>query len=276
MLAADPAEIAILLAAVLAAGLFAGLIAGLFGVGGGTVVVPALFYVFAALELGGESNLHVAVGSSLAVIIATSARSIAAHRKHGAVDEQVLKTWTPWVALGALAGAAVAGISSKGALSVVYAAAVTVVAAQMGLGRDSWKLGADLPTGWLRRLLGGLIGLLSAMMGVGGGAMGSMLMTLYGRPIHQAVATAAGFGLAIGIPAALGFIVFGWDAPGRPPLSLGYINVPAAILMALVTTTTAPFGARLAHRLDRNVLRRLFAVFLLLTAASVVYEALNG
>jgi uncharacterized membrane protein YfcA len=239
----DPAQIAVLLAAVLAAGLFAGLIAGLFGVGGGTVVVPALFYVFATLKLGGESNLHVAVGSSLAVIIATSARSIAAHRTHGAVDEAVLKTWTPWVAVGALLGAAVAGVSSKGALSLVYAAAVTIVAVQMGFGRQSWRLGADLPEGWLRRFLGGVIGLLSAMMGVGGGAMGSMLMTLYGRPIHQAVATAAGFGLAIGIPAALGFIVFGWDAPGRPPLSLGYVNVPAAVLMGLVTTVTAPFGA---------------------------------
>ena len=179
------------------------------------------------------------------------------------------------MALGALLGAAVAGVSSKGALSLVYAAAVTIVAAQMGLGRQSWRLGADLPGGWLRRFLGGVSGLLSAMMGGGGGAMGSMLMTLYGRPIHQAVATAAGFGLAIGIPAALGFIVFGWDAPGRPPLSLGYVNVPAAALMGLVTTLTAPFGARLAHRLDRDVLRRLFAVFLLLTAISVVYKALN-
>lgn len=270
------AEIALLVAAVLAAGLFAGLIAGLFGVGGGTVVVPALFYVFSALELGGEANLHVAVGSSLAVIIATSARSLAAHRSHGVVDEAVLRAWTPWVAAGALLGAALAGIASKGALSLVYATAATLVAAQLGLGRESWRLAPDLPQGWLRRALGGLIGLLSAMMGVGGGAMGSMLMTLYGRPIHQAVATSAGFGLAIGIPAALGFVLFGWDAPGRPPLSLGYVNVPAAVLMALVTTLTAPWGARLAHRLDRRVLRRLFGAFLFVTALSITYKALGA
>jgi len=270
------AEIALLVAAVLAAGLFAGLIAGLFGVGGGTVVVPALFYVFSALELGGEANLHVAVGSSLAVIIATSARSLAAHRGHGAVDEAVLRTWTPWVAAGALLGAGLAGIASKGVLSLVYAGAATLVAAQLGLGRESWRLAPDLPVGSLRRVLGGLIGLLSAMMGVGGGAMGSMLMTLYGRPIHQAVATSAGFGLAIGIPAALGFVLFGWDAPGRPPLSLGYVNVPAAALMALVTTLTAPLGARLAHQLDRRVLRRLFGAFLFLTALSVAYKALGA
>jgi uncharacterized membrane protein YfcA len=116
---------------------------------------------------------------------------------------------------------------------------------------------------------------MSSMMGVGGGSFGSMLMTLYGRPIHQAVATASGFGVAIGLPAAVGFVAFGWDAPGRPPLSLGYVNVPAALVMATVTTATAPFGARLAHRLAKTTLRRMFAAFLIVTAISIVYEALS-
>jgi uncharacterized membrane protein YfcA len=266
---------ALLLAAVLASGLFAGLVAGLFGVGGGTVVVPALFYAFAVLGLGGEGSLHTAVGSSLAVIIATSFRSLSTHRAHGAVDEHVLKTWTPWVALGAAAGAALAGVVSDEGLTVVYAVGVTIVAFQMGLGREEWTLRADLPAGWARRILGVVIGTLSAMMGVGGGGFGGMLMTLCGRPIHQAVATASGFGLAIGVPAALGFILFGWSAEGRPPWSLGYVNVPAALVMAVVTTAAAPFGARLAHRLPKLVLRRLFAVFLVLTAASIVAKQLG-
>jgi uncharacterized membrane protein YfcA len=102
-----------------------------------------------------------------------------------------------------------------------------------------------------------------------------MLMTLCGRPIHQAVATASGFGLAIGAPAALGFVAAGWNAEGRPPLSLGYVNMPAAVIMALVTTATAPFGARLAHRLPRAALRRWFALFLLVTAATIVAKALR-
>lgn len=257
----------------LGAGLFAGLIAGLFGVGGGTVIVPALYYAFAVLELGGEGNLHTAVGSSLAVIVATAVRSLGAHRRAGAVDEAVLKAWTPWVALGAVAGAALAGLFSESGLSVVYGAVVLLVAAQMGLGRETWRLRPDLPTGALRAALGSLIGGLSALMGVGGGALGGMLMTLCGRPIHQAVATASGFGLAIGAPAALGFMVAGWSAGGRPPLSLGYVNVPSALVMALVTTATAPLGARLAHRLPRRTLRRLFAVFLVFTAATVVAKA---
>jgi uncharacterized membrane protein YfcA len=100
-----------------------------------------------------------------------------------------------------------------------------------------------------------------------------MMMTLCGRPIHQAVATASGFGVAIGAAAALGFVVFGWDAGRRPPLSLGYVNVPGAIVMGVLTTAVAPWGAKLAHALDRRVLRRAFALYLLATAVSVVVKA---
>lgn len=266
-------QLALLLAAVVGAGLFAGLIAGLFGVGGGTVIVPALFYAFGTLGLGGEGNLHTAVGTSLAVIIAVSFRSLAAHRRHGAVDEAVLRTWTPWIAVGGVVGAVLAGLSSDEGLALVYAAVALLVAAQLGFVGDRWRLAPDLPQGWARRGLGTGIGAASAMMGVGGGALGSMLMTLCGRPIHQAVATASGFGLAIGVPAALGFVVAGWDEPGRPPWSIGYVNLPAVLVMGVLTTAVAPFGARLAHRLDRNLLRRLFAAFLALTAASVAYKA---
>ena len=267
-------EILTLLAAVLAAGLAGGLIAGLFGVGGGTVIVPALFYAFEVLGLGGQANLHVAIGTSLLSIVATSWRSLAAHRGHGAVDEQVLKTWTPWIGAGALVGAAVAGLTSMEGLAIVYAVCLILIAAQMGLLPERYTLVKDLPSGWARRGLGGGIGLLSAMMGIGGGSFGGMLMSLCGRPIHQAVATASGFGVAIGSAATLGFIVFGWDATGRPPLSVGYVNVPAAVLMGLLTTLVAPYGARLAHRMNRTVLRRSFALYLLATALSVVIKAL--
>ena len=267
-------EILLLLAAVLAAGLAGGLIAGLFGVGGGTVIVPALFYAFSVLGLGGESNLHVAIGTSLMTIVATSWRSLGAHRAHGAVDEQVLKTWTPWVGFGALVGAGIAGLTSMEGLAVVYGVCLALVAAQMGLLPERVTIAKDLPTGWGRRVVGTGIGGLSAMMGVGGGSFGGMLLTLCGRPIHQAVATASGFGIAIGAAATVGFAVFGWDAPGRPPLSLGYVNVPAAVLMGLLTTLVAPYGARLAHRLDKRVLRKAFAAYLLLTALSVVIKAL--
>ncbi|MBU1540695.1 MAG: sulfite exporter TauE/SafE family protein [Alphaproteobacteria bacterium] len=267
-------EMLLLLAALTAAGLVGGLVAGLFGVGGGTVIVPAVFYAFEVLGVGGEGNLHTAIGTSLLTIVATSWRSLKAHRSHGAVDEVVLKTWTPWVAAGALIGAAVAGATSMTGLAIVYGVCLLVVAAQMGLLPERVTLRRDLPEGWGRRATGTVIGGLSAMMGIGGGSFGGMMMMLCGRPVHQAVATASGFGLAIGAAATLGFIVFGWDAGGRPPLSLGYVNVPGAIVMAVLTTAVAPWGARLAHALDRAVLRRAFALWLLATAGAVVWKAL--
>ena len=266
-------DLLLLLLALTAAGLVGGLVAGLFGVGGGTVIVPAVFYAFEGLGVGGEGNLHTAIGTSLLTIVATSWRSLRAHRAHGAVDEGVLKTWTPWVAAGALVGAGVAGFTSMQGLAIVYGLCLLVVAAQMGLLPEGVTLRRDLPTGWGRRVTGTVIGGLSAMMGIGGGSFGGMMMSLCGRPMHQAVATASGFGLAIGTAATLGFVVFGWDAGGRPPLSLGYVNVPGALLMAVLTTAVAPWGAKLAHALDRAVLRRAFAVWLLVTAAAVVGKA---
>lgn len=267
-------EYALLLAALVGAGAVAGVIGGLFGVGGGTVMVPALFYAFGVMGVGGESNLHVAIGTSLLSIVATSWRSLATHRAHGAVDEAVLKSWTPWVAFGGLVGAAAAGLASMEGLGIVYGVCLALVAAQMGLLPERFVLRRDLPRRWGRRAVATAIGLLSAMMGIGGGSLGGMTMTLCGRPIHQAVSTAAGFGLAIGAASSLGFVFFGWDASGRPPLSLGYVNVPAAVVMGLLTGLTAPFGARLAHRLDKGVLRRAFAVYLVLAALSVMIKAL--
>ncbi|WP_426027905.1 sulfite exporter TauE/SafE family protein [Brevundimonas sp. TWP2-3-4b2] len=267
-------DLLLLLCALVAAGLAGGIVAGLFGVGGGTVIVPAVFYAFEVLGVGGESNLHTAIGTSLLTIVATSWRSLKAHRSHGAVDEQVLRTWTPWVGIGALVGSAVAGVTSMQGLAVVYGVCLVLIAAQLGLLPERFTLRSDLPTGWARRGVGGLIGGLSAMMGIGGGSFGGMMMTLCGRPIHQAVATASGFGVAIGAAATLGYVVFGWDAGGRPPFSLGYVNVPGAVVMAVLTTTVAPLGARLAHSLDKRVLRKAFAVYLLATALSVVVKAL--
>lgn len=269
-------EILALLAALIGAGLFAGLIAGLFGVGGGTVIVPVLFWAFELLGVGGESNLHVAVGSSLLSIVVTSWRSLQAHRAHGAVDEAVLKAWTPWVGFGALVGAGIAGLTSMTGLAIVYAVCFMLIAAQFGLLPERVVLRHDLPSGVARRVTGSVIGALSAMMGIGGGSFGGLMMTLCGRPIHQAVATASGFGMAIGAAATLGFIVFGWSAEGRPPFSLGYVNLPAAVIIGGLTVITAPLGAQLAHRLNRLTLRRAFAVYLLLTAISVAVKALHA
>jgi len=267
------ADLLPLLAAFVAAGLFAGFIGGLFGVGGGIVIVPVLYHLMGALGVDEGVRMHVAVATSLSTIIATSWRSLATHAKAGAVDFEVLKTWAPWIAAGALAGSVLAGLADNFVLLLVFGFGLLLVAANMGLGRESWRIANELPKGWARALVASVIGALSAMMGVGGGSFGVTVMTLCGRPIHQAVATASGFGAAIAVPAVIGFAVTGWGRADLPPASLGYVNLAGFVLLAALTTITAPYGARAAHRLDRAMLRRLFAIFLAITALNLLYEA---
>ncbi len=279
-LAADPGgrqvDLTILIVALALAGLAAGFLGGLFGVGGGLLMVPALVYLFGALGAAPAARAHLAVGTSLAVVVVTSFRSLGAHRKSGAVDGQVLRDWGPWVALGGAAGAGIAGQVSGAALLGVFGFAAMVLAVQFAFGDPKWRVGAHLPRGGVRAVLGAGLGALSALMGIGGGSFGATLLTLFGRPIHQAVATASGFGAFIAIPAALGYVWIGWGMAGRAPYSLGYVNLLGFGLLAVCAMATAPMGARLAHRLDGLMLRRLFAIFLAMTALNLLYEAFRA
>lgn len=267
------ADLPLFLLALAGAGLFAGLIGGLFGVGGGIVIVPALYHVMGVLGVDEDVRSHVAVGTALSTIIATSWRSLSTHAKSGAVDFGVLKSWTPWIAAGALAGGVAAGFVEGDVLLVVFGVGLMLIAANMAFGRDSWRIASDLPKGAARAGVAGAIGGLSALMGIGGGAFGVTVMTLCGRPIHQAVATASGFGAAIAVPASVAYVVTGWNAQGLPPWSAGYVNLPGFIILALLTSITAPMGARLAHRLDRRRLKQFFSVFLAITASNILWEA---
>ena len=267
-------EIIWFVAALIGAGLAAGFVGGLFGIGGGIVIVPALYLVFTALGVDEAVRMHVAIGTSLSTIISTSWRSLAAHSKAGAVDFAVLKAWSPWITAGAIAGALVAGVANTQALLIVFGAGLLLIAAQMGLSSPDWRVFAELPRGLARALTAAAIGLTSAMMGIGGGAFGVTLMTLCGRPIHQAVATASGFGAAIALPGALGYALMGWAREGLPPWSLGFVNLPGFLILAALTAITAPLGARLAHRLPQLTLKRAFAIFLAVVALNMLREAL--
>jgi uncharacterized membrane protein YfcA len=275
-LPADLTSLWLMIAALGVAGLLAGYLGGLFGIGGGIILVPVLFHLFGALGVSDAVRAQAAVATSLSTIIATSLRSMRAHRASGMVDDAVLRTWIPWIVAGAAGGALVAGMSDPRLILGVFGAVGLVLAAHMAFGRETWRLAADLPRGWGRRATASALGGLSAVMGIGGGAFGTAIMTLCGRPIHQAVATASGFGAAIAAPATLMFIITGWGVEGLAPLSLGYVNLVGFVVLAALTTLTAPFGARLAHRLDRTVLRRLFALFFAVMATSMLHEALGG
>ncbi len=258
----------------IAVGLFAGLVAGMFGIGGGAVIVPVLFFLFDGMGFS-ETAMHVAVSTSLATIILTSARSVAAHHGHGAVDWGIIRSWTPWIMFGAACGIGLSGLMSKQMLLGLFGTLLVLLSAQMIFGRPSWRLADQMPTGTGRAALGTGIGTLSALMGIGGGTFGVSLMTLFATPIHRAVATAAGWGVAIGLPGAIAAIIVGWSREGLPPLSLGFVNLPAFALISVFTVLMAPVGAALAHRLPADNLRKLFGLLLALVAVRMVWQALG-
>ena len=265
----------VLIVSLALAGAAAGLAAGLFGIGGGAVIVPVLYFLLTALGYG-ETAMHVAVATSLATIILTSIRSVMAHNRRGAVDWAVLRGWVPWIMVGAVIGQLIAGYISASGLTLIFGALLLVLALQLYFGRPNWKLADDLPRGGPRAGLGSGLGALSAIMGIGGGTFGVSLMTVCGRPIHQAVATAAGFGVAIGFPGAMVAVANGIGREGLPPFSIGHVNAPAFLLISTCTVTMAPPGASLAHKLDAGLLRKLFGVLLVLVSARMIWKVIAG
>ena len=253
----------------MAVGAVAGVLAGLLGVGGGIVLVPAFYYVFSALGHGGPNLMQVCVATSLATIVVTSLRSVRAHMAKGAVDTDILRGWGPGIVIGALLGSLVATQLRSEWLTAIFAGLALLVSGYMALSRPHWRLADRMPTGWRRYLFSPGVGFLSVLMGIGGGSFGVPLMTLHAVPIHRAVATAAGFGMLIAVPAVLLFVVL--PAGGAtPPLTVGLVNVPAFLVVIAMTLLTAPLGARLAHRMDPGPLKRVFAVFLFLVALNML------
>jgi uncharacterized membrane protein YfcA len=251
-------------------GLVAGLVGGLLGVGGGIVVVPVLYQVFGAFGLDPGLRMQMAVGTSLGTIVLTAFRSVQSHRARGAVDEALLASLAVAVLGGVLAGSLVAHRVDGRSLSGVFGVVALIVALHMAFGREGWSLRAGFPVGAARYALGALIGFFSVLMGLGGGTLGVPIFSACGVPIHRAVGTAAGLGLVIGLPGCIAFAWSGWGAPGRPPLSAGYVSLLGLAAITPATWLAAPYGARLAHALPRAWLRRAFALFLALTAARML------
>lgn len=263
----------------LAVGAFAGLIAGLLGVGGGIVVVPALYHVLALMDVNEAIRMHIAVGSSLAIIIPTSLISARAHYRREAVDVPLLKKWVAPLLAGVVIGSVIAAYLDGNLLAAVFAVVALLVAIRMLRGEDSVKLTEKLPGEPLRSLLAGLIGMISTMMGIGGGTLTVPLLSACNYQIRRAVGTASAVGIVIAIPGAIGFLVSGLGAEGRPPLTFGYINLVAFCLIVPTTTLLAPYGARLAHTIKPRLLKIAFAVFLLITSLRLFYDlftALQG
>lgn len=255
-----------IVAILLGTGVVAGIAAGLLGVGGGIVIVPMLYWISPLLKLEPTVVVHTAVGTSLATIIPTSIASVRAHARRGAVDVALLTLWGPAVLAGAALGGVASGYLDGKALAGVFGVVALVVAVNMALPKPLILADAVPASAAVNRLMAAAIGFVSALMGIGGGTLSVPTLALFSFPIHRAVGTASAFGVAIAVPAVIGYIYGGWDVPGRSPFSLGYVNLLAAIPLAAMTVLFAPLGARIAHSIDRTLLKRCFAAFLAVTA----------
>jgi len=253
----------------LALGAFAGLMAGLLGVGGGLIIVPVLAGIFQHQQMSAAVIMHLAIGTSLATIVVTSVSSVRAHHQRGAVLWPVVWRLTPGIVIGAWLGAVVADALPSAVLSKIFAVFVLVVAAQMAFGAKPAPH-RELPGAPGMLATGGVIGAVSAIVGIGGGSLTVPFLTWCNTPMRQAVATSAACGLPIALAGAIGFIVTGLNAAELPAWSLGYVYGPALVGVAFASMLSAPLGAKLAHTLPAEVLKKVFAVFLMLIGVKML------
>jgi uncharacterized protein len=261
-------EVIWLVAAVVSAGIMTGMLAGLFGIGGGAVIVPVLFEVFRVVGVPDEVRMQLCIGTSLAIIVPTTIRSYRAHRARGLVIAPVMRDWAVPSMIGVVLGSVAAAIAPAGMFKIAFVIIAGIIATKLLLGRDDWLIADDLPGRLTMNGYGFLIGLASSLMGISGGSLATLVLTLYGKPIHNAVATSAGIGVPITIAGTVGYCLAGLPHQSQlPPLSIGFVSVIGVLMMAPISSYVAPFGARLAHALPKRRLEVAFGLFLLVASA---------
>lgn len=256
-------------------GLFAGFSAGLLGIGGGAIAVPGLYYI---LKHFGYSDvaMHVAVGTSLLMIIFNGLSSAYAHYKKGAVDFTLLRQFIPGIFIGVGIGTLIADIFDSNALKIVFASSQILFGGYMMIFGNRIALFSAMPKQPWTAIIAAINACIATLMGVGGGVQNVCFMTICGVQIHRAIATAAAIGPFIAVIGTIGFLIIGWDNPNTPPLSIGYLNIPAFLCLTSVSILTAPLGAKLAHSLPVPKMKRVFAIFMLLIAAKMLSEIIWG
>ena len=272
-------ELALLLVVV---GALSGFLAGVFGIGGGAILVPVFYECFRLAGVPLDVRMPLCIGTSLAIIIPTSIRSWRAHHARGAVDMAIVRAWWLPVLAGVIAGSVTARYAPERMFKIVFVAVAWSAAARLLLARDAWKFGEDFPRGPLMKIYGFVIGLLSTLMGIGGGLFSNLLMTFYGRPIHQAVATSSALAVLISIPGALGYVYAGWPAAARYPdvaalqlpFAIGYVSLIGAVLVMPTSLLTAPLGVRAAHAMSKRTLEMAFGCYLFIVGSRFVISLL--
>ena len=258
-------EAAWLTAAIVVAGVVTGFLAGLFGIGGGAVIVPVLYEIFRILDVPEEVRMQLCIGTSLAIIVPTTILSYRAHRAKGLVLWEVVRSWALATIVGVAAGAVIAAYAPPAVFKIAFALLASGIATKLLLGRESWRLGSELPVGrFAMPGYGFAIGLAASLMGVSGGSLAAMVLTLYGKPIHNAVATSAALGVPIAVAGSIGYVLAGLRHEALlPPFSLGFVSLLAVVVMAPISSFFAPYGARLAHALPRRQLEVGLGLYLL-------------
>lgn len=277
MIASVPLEgILVMVVALVLAGALTGFVAGLLGVGGGGILVPVLYETFTFMGVDPAIRMHLALGTSLAVILPTSLRSFAAHRVKGSVDMALLKRIAPWLVAGVVFGTVIASSVDSRILKAIWVVFGGALAIKMAFGRESWRLGDDLPKAPWVEVFSFLVGVVSVLMSIAGAVFVVTYLTLYNRPLLPSVSTASGLGPLVAIPGMIGFIIGGWGEPTLPPTSLGYVNLLGAAVIIPASVLMAPVGAKLAHGVSKRTLEKIFAVFLALVAIRFAVSLMGG
>jgi uncharacterized membrane protein YfcA len=268
-------ELAWLAAAIVVSGVVIGILAGLFGIGGGAVIVPVLYEVFRILGVAEEVRMQLCIGTSLAIIVPTTIRSYLAHRARDAGIREVVRQWAGPAIVGVTTGALLAAFAPGIVFKVAFVVIVSFIAVRLLFGRDSWRLGDDLPGRPAMTFYGFLVGLCSSLLGVSGGSLSNLVLMLYGKSIHNAVAISAGLGVPISIAGAVGYALAGLRHQALlPPLSIGFVSIIGLVLMAPVSSFVAVYGARLAHAMSRRRLEIALGLFLLAVAVRFLVSLL--
>ncbi|HEY2925325.1 sulfite exporter TauE/SafE family protein [Piscinibacter sp.] len=264
-----------LIAELLLLGCFTGFLAGLLGIGGGMLLVPFMTLVLTLKGFPDANVVKMAVATSLATICFTSISSVRAHHGRDAVRWDIVKLLAPGIVIGSLLGAQIAKALPSNVLALLFSAFISFSATQMFIDKKP-KPTRQLPHSGGMLGAGGVIGTLAALVGAGGGFISVPFMTWCNVSIHQAVATSAALGFPIALAGTVGYIFAGWSLHDMPPGALGFIYLPALLVISLASVTTAPLGARSAHSLDVGQLKRVFAGLLYALAAYMLYKALSS
>ena len=252
-----------------------GFVAGLFGIGGGLITVPFLYYIFNSLGIDQQYLMHLAVGTSFAIIIPTSTVSVLTHHKFKAVDFDIVKSYGIFVILGVILGTIFAASLNTKSLILFFAVIIFFLGIYLLLLKEKEKNVIIKIRLHIKILLGFIVGFISAPMGIGGAIMNVPILKFFGYSINKSIGSAAAIGFLIALFGAFGFLITGNYLKTNLPLSIGFLNIPAFLTFIPITMIMARFGAMAVHKINKKYISKLFGIFLLIVATRFVVEYFN-